>query len=258
MSMMYIANQSLIQLSPSKFSDLMIDCLKLQYKLDRTVIQKMHDGLIPLRPINPLTALRVEVGEAIEYLEYKWWKLPKKVQKDLLFNEVIDVLHFILSNYIKSSYNGLYHMSIEDDYLNELLFKTEINEDFFKLPFSLTFDTDVFNDDINIAMLEDIIKTTFWHKDYPLLQYILQKIYILANSLGYQDVDIYKHYIGKNALNNLRMASEYGGSYKKVWNDGREDNAHMIDLINEMDVDEVTVESVLEELTDLYNLVNID
>ena len=46
---------------------------------------------------------------------------------------------------------------------------------------------------------------------------------------------LYQHYVGKNVLNLFRQDNGYkDGSYKKLWQ-GREDNEHLMDIINSSD-----------------------
>lgn len=42
-------------------------------------------------------ALLDEVGELLREVNYKWWKNPKTVDKDLVAGELVDILHFWVS-----------------------------------------------------------------------------------------------------------------------------------------------------------------
>jgi hypothetical protein len=59
-------------------------------------------------------------------------------------------------------------------------------------------------------------------------------------------------YIGKNALNQVRQMNGYlEGSYIKEWFD-KEDNVHMMHIINQMDVNDVSFEELVGTLDDIY------
>jgi hypothetical protein len=46
---------------------------------------------------------------------------------------------------------------------------------------------------------------------------------------------LYRSYVGKNVLNFFRQDHGYkDGSYIKVWQ-GREDNEHLVDVVNQLD-----------------------
>ena len=48
--------------------------------------------------------------------------------------------------------------------------------------------------------------------------------------------ELYEIYVGKNVLNMFRQDNGYKeGTYNKVWN-GREDNEHLIELLEEINV----------------------
>ena len=47
--------------------------------------------------------------------------------------------------------------------------------------------------------------------------------------------ELYSQYVGKNVLNIFRQAYGYKkGTYIKIW-DGREDNEHLVDIIDSLD-----------------------
>jgi hypothetical protein len=56
------------------------------------------------------------------------------------------------------------------------------------------------------------------------------------NAIGLDFTGLYRAYIGKNVLNNFRQHHGYrDGSYRKLWA-GREDNEHLMELIQGLDV----------------------
>ena len=57
--------------------------------------------------------------------------------------------------------------------------------------------------------------------------------------------ELFKQYVGKNVLNVFRQDHGYKqGSYIKIWH-GREDNEHLVEILNEL---ELSSESVRDEL----------
>jgi hypothetical protein len=48
--------------------------------------------------------------------------------------------------------------------------------------------------------------------------------------------ELYRQYVGKNVLNFFRQDHGYKeGTYKKIWN-GREDNEHLVEVLNSLDI----------------------
>jgi ATP-dependent protease HslVU (ClpYQ) peptidase subunit len=57
--------------------------------------------------------------------------------------------------------------------------------------------------------------------------------------------DLFKQYVGKNVLNVFRQDHGYkAGSYIKVW-EGREDNEHLVEVLEVLDLDSATVRDEL-------------
>jgi hypothetical protein len=49
--------------------------------------------------------------------------------------------------------------------------------------------------------------------------------------------ELFRHYVGKNVLNQFRQANGYlAGTYRKLWN-GTEDNVHLIAIAADLDVE---------------------
>lgn len=47
-------------------------------------------------------AILVELGELLEEVNYKWWKNPKPINRAALKEEVVDILHFLVSLCLKA------------------------------------------------------------------------------------------------------------------------------------------------------------
>ena len=167
-----------------------------------------------------LRAVAIEGAEAIEHHGWKWWK---KQQKDLaqLQMELIDIWHFFLSEILLRA-KGDQKESLE------LLLKLIPDA---KPEKNIRFD----DKEINlegcdlISKLELLIATA-----------ISKRIEIDLFSMIMDDCELswgelYSQYVGKNVLNIFRQ--DYGykkGTYIKIW-DGREDNEHLVDIIDSLD-----------------------
>ena len=167
-----------------------------------------------------LRAVAIEGAEAIEHHGWKWWK---KQQKDLaqLQMELIDIWHFFLSEIL---------LRAKGDQKESLELLLQLIPDA-KPEKNIRFD----DKEINlegcdlISKLELLIATA-----------ISQRIEIdlfsmIMDDCGLSWGGLYSQYVGKNVLNIFRQ--DYGykkGTYIKIW-DGREDNEHLVDIIDSLD-----------------------
>ena len=167
-----------------------------------------------------LRAVAIEGAEAIEHHGWKWWK---KQQKDLaqLQMELIDIWHFFLSEILLRA-KGDQKEALK--LLLQLIPGTKSEK-------IIKFD----GKEINlegcdlISKLEILIATA-----------ISKRIEIDLFSMIMDDCELsweelYSQYVGKNVLNIFRQ--DYGykkGTYIKIW-DGREDNEHLVDIIDSLD-----------------------
>ena len=167
-----------------------------------------------------LRAVAIEGAEAIEHHGWKWWK---KQQKDLaqLQMELIDIWHFFLSEIL---------LRAKGDQKESLELLLQLIPDA-KPEKNIRFD----DKEINlegcdlISKLELLIATA-----------ISKRIEIDLFSMIMDDCELswgelYSQYVGKNVLNIFRQ--DYGykkGTYIKIW-DGREDNEHLVDIIDSLD-----------------------
>jgi hypothetical protein len=63
----------------------------------------------------------------------------------------------------------------------------------------------------------------------------------LLEDCGMDWLNLFKQYVGKNVLNVFRQDHGYKtGSYIKIWN-GREDNEHLVELLDTVEADSATV-----------------
>jgi dimeric dUTPase (all-alpha-NTP-PPase superfamily) len=178
-------------------------------------------------------AILVESAELIEHLGYKWWK-HQEPNIDQVVMELVDIWHFAMSYMIGVSTDGVDYEEILDSLDGvENDFKTlspaEIRSDICEIVNNITF--------------QDPYERAFCNESFFAVWY----------GLGNNFADLYKMYIGKNALNIFRQNNGYKeGTYVKIWND-REDNEFLTDYLAVADINEKLMSNVLEYLQDIYS-----
>ncbi|MBE3581602.1 MAG: dUTP diphosphatase [Thermoanaerobacteraceae bacterium] len=55
-------------------------------------------------------AIMVELGELLEEVNFKWWKVPRPLNSEAIKDELVDILHFFISMCLKAG------LSAEDLY----------------------------------------------------------------------------------------------------------------------------------------------
>jgi len=196
--------------------------VKLQHKFNEETIENYLD-----KNLNWNSAIIAESGELLGSLGYKWWK---KVVPDMenVKVEAIDLLHFVISDYLQKNYNGNYFYMARtiDDFRMSFLDKG------FNLSFSL-------EQQVNQLNLNSIGR------------FITMKQ--IFNHLNMSNDDVYIAYIVKNCLNKFRQNNGYkDGSYIKYWN-GKEDNVIAYEIANEWGADEELFEHLYIDLETYYN-----
>jgi dimeric dUTPase (all-alpha-NTP-PPase superfamily) len=152
-------------------------------------------------------AIWIECGELVEHYGYKWWKkqTPDMAQVQL---EVIDIWHFGLSDSfgegktlqsiaeeIEGALQGYQYRGTGVREATEALAAYALNHHKFSVPL-------------------------FWDLMH-------------AAELNFDE--LYRQYVGKNVLNIFRQDHGYKvGTYQKLWQ-GREDNEHLSELLNQLD-----------------------
>ncbi|TDA68909.1 MAG: dUTPase [Clostridia bacterium] len=65
-------------------------------------------------------AIMVELGELVDEVNYKWWKNPRPVEARAVQEELVDILHFLISLCLKAglSAEGLYQAYLEKNQEN--------------------------------------------------------------------------------------------------------------------------------------------
>lgn len=172
-------------------------------------------------------AIWVECAEAMDHLQYKWWKnIDAEVDMDAVRMELVDIWHFMLSWGLQNPNLGAYLPVVVDMHLY-----TDGESD---LPY----------------LVESIARNA------TLFQLRDSAVYFMR-ALGLSDMsfsDLYTMYAGKYTLNAFRQDNGYKeGTYRKIWADGREDNEHLTAILKAMDpTGEDFLADVYAALSDRY------
>ena len=193
------------------------------------------------KTINWNRCIYMECAEMVDSFSWKHWKsIHKEADWDNLQIEVIDVWHFIMSLAIQD-YNQNLKGGIED-----LAISISSQENFSII------DTDnnkfASQNDV-IVKIENIIRLSL-NEDSLELEKLISDFFDLVVMSGLNLQTLYRLYVGKNILNQIRQDNGYkDGSYIKVWN-GEEDNIVMKHIWEEDS--NIKPETLYKELTKLY------
>jgi len=197
------------------------------------------------KTINWRRCIYMECAEMVDSFSWKHWKsINQEPDWDNLKIEVVDVWHFIMSLAIED-YNQNLKGGIED-----LAISLSSQENFSKID----------NNEVKYATqkevinkVEDIIRLSL-DRDGLDLERLVNEFFDLVVMSGLNLQTLYRLYVGKNILNQIRQDNGYkDGSYIKIWN-GEEDNIVMKRLWEE-DAN-LKPEILYKELTKLYLSLN--
>ena len=178
-------------------------------------------------------AIQIEGVEAIEHHGWKWWK---KQDFDIaqLRMELVDIWHFIMSAAIQKK-NG-----------NTVLAKLDILAEFNLHQKSVLFDNQYYL--LSQLKLLDKLNLLVGLASAKRINFALFNS--LLSDCGMNWVDLVKQYVGKNVLNIFRQDHGYkAGTYINIWN-GREDNEHLTEILETIDLDSDSVRNVLYQSLD--------
>ena len=193
------------------------------------------------KKINWKRCIYMECAEMVDSFSWKHWKsIHQEADWDNLQIEVVDVWHFIISlaieNYAQNMKGGIEDLAINISQL-ESFSTIDVKNN--------KFDT---QDNI-IAKVENIIRLSL-SQDTLDIELLIAEFFDLAVMSGLDLETLYRLYVGKNILNQLRQDNGYkDGSYIKIWN-GEEDNVVM-KRVWEKDAN-IKPDALYKELTKLY------
>ena len=166
-----------------------------------------------------LRAAMVESVEAIDHHGWKWWKAQEKDLPQLQM-ELVDIWHFALS------------ASIID-------YKGDIEATATALASQLAENTPHVQLDgqsyspAGLSLLDNLELMTGLCAAKRFSVPLFMQIVTQSEMTG---EELYRQYVGKNVLNFFRQDNGYkAGTYVKTW-DGREDNAHLVEVLDSLDM----------------------
>lgn len=154
-------------------------------------------------------AVWIECGELMDHQGYKWWKKQLSDVEQVQL-EVVDIWHFGMSaRFIP----GQSHRQIADAMVAELAAAEAQECSVLSATEALALHS-LQTRSFSVALFRDLLHAS-----------------------GLDFTTLYRQYVGKNVLNFFRQDHGYkDGSYVKVWN-GREDNAHLVEILAQLDSD---------------------
>jgi dimeric dUTPase (all-alpha-NTP-PPase superfamily) len=154
---------------------------QMQSTLDKRIEAEHHLEGMPLLH-KKILALQVELGElANETRCFKFWSTKKPSSKDIILEEYVDCIHFILSIGLEKNF--------QDITLNVNHITFELSEQFLTLYTNIT-------DFIVCSSLNNYLS-------------IFQNFLSLGESLGFSIEDIESAYLHKNNINHERQDNGY-------------------------------------------------
>jgi dimeric dUTPase (all-alpha-NTP-PPase superfamily) len=193
------------------------------------------------KEINWRRCIYMECAETIDSFSWKHWKsINKETDWENVQIEVVDIWHFIMSLAIEE-YAKTMRGTVEDLAINiasqQSYTLLEVQNDTFGTQSEV------------IAKVEELMRLTLSKEEIE-IERIVSEFFELVLLSGLDLQSLYRLYVGKNILNQLRQDNGYKeGTYIKEW-DGKEDNVVMKELWEE---DENLKPDVLyKQLTKLY------
>ncbi|MFL0802215.1 MAG: dUTP diphosphatase [Agarilytica sp.] len=154
-------------------------------------------------------AIWIEAAELMDHFGWKWWK-KQSPDRDQVVLELVDIWHFGLSDLLMSGRSV-------DECAQAVIDALDLSAR----------ETDFLND------VETFACSTLSAKSFDIKGFALM---MLGIELSFEE--LYRRYVGKNVLNFFRQDHGYkDGSYKKVWQ-GREDNEHLVELVDSLDANQ--------------------
>lgn len=183
-------------------------------------------------------AIQVEGAEAIEHHGWKWWK-KQECDMAQLRMELVDIWHFILSAELQAQHGNLG--------LAKKIMMADLN----LYQKSVMFDGKYYV----LSQLSLLDKLDILIGLAAAKRSNLALFEALLEDCGMNWLELFKQYVGKNVLNVFRQDHGYkAGTYIKIWN-GREDNEHLVELLESVELDSATVrDDLFAALKDRYQL----
>jgi dimeric dUTPase (all-alpha-NTP-PPase superfamily) len=153
-------------------------------------------------------AVWVECAELLDHFGWKWWK-HQSPDADQVKLEVVDIWHFGLSDLMRAD-------AVTESVTRSLM--------------AVSDEAGGHTERFRLAV-EGLAQQTLRDRLFAMEPFVA-----VLESLPMTLPELFRLYVGKNVLNHFRQDHGYkSGSYHKTWH-GREDNAHLVELLETMDV----------------------
>jgi cyanate lyase len=193
---------------------------------------------------------------------WKFWKSPRPpVDRTNQLVELVDILHFLMSHTLACTHTAIQVESSEDDgaelaripdsalisrAANTIAIAFAYEKEFLEDPARLSGNL-LASKDATITFLNRVTLTEC--QDDPDIQIdTWRAFWQMVFAYGFTLANLERVYVAKVALNHFRISNgDAAGNYRRVWSDGREDNAHLMDYVmnSDDDLDQVGVLSFL-------------
>ncbi len=224
----------------------MEEMYKLQNRLnDDTNGPKWREGVTKLgKIVNWKRCMVMETAELIDSFSWKHWKnVAGGIDIENIRIEMVDIWHFVMSYILRfQTPKEAAEISLE-----------AMRESAVKLPVTWN-ESDNARIEELLAPFEDFMAMALVKSDDEAHRFeLLEKFWECVDAVGMSFDELYRLYIGKNALNQFRQMHGYKeGTYTKVWN-GREDNVVMQEILAENP--DIAYSDLLERLEGEYEKV---
>ncbi len=156
-------------------------------------------------------AIWTECAEMLDHYGWKWWK-KQQADMDQVILEIVDIWHFVLSDYLNR--RGLNNSGDVKELAQQL------------------------ENELRTAQAADDLRGGIEALALSSLQTQKADATVFASLMKSAEMDLealFRGYAGKNVLNFFRQDHGYNdGSYIKVWA-GREDNEHLAEIVTRLD-----------------------
>ncbi|WP_456485150.1 dUTP diphosphatase [Hydrogenimonas sp.] len=197
------------------------------------------------KTINWKRCIVMESAELIDSFPWKHWKsIAEGIDLENIKIEMVDIWHFVMSYLLR------FHTPKEA----AKLALTTMRMSEIKLPKSWS-EKDNARLEALLEPFEDLMALALIKSDDIAYQEeLLEQFWECVDSVGMSFDELYRLYIGKNALNQFRQRHGYKeGSYVKVWN-GKEDNVVLQEILSRNP--DITYDELLEALEVEYRKAN--
>ncbi|MFU8814426.1 MAG: dUTP diphosphatase [Pseudomonadales bacterium] len=151
-------------------------------------------------------AVWVECAELLDHFGWKWWK-HQQPDADQVKLELVDIWHFGLSEILRAE--------ALDHHVTRALMDVAADG---------PADAEAFR-----LAVENLAQQTLSDRSFALAPFVAA-----LRSLPLPLPELFRLYVGKNVLNHFRQDHGYqSGAYRKTWA-GREDNAHLVEILESL------------------------